>query len=54
MMFAFEMDFITQYDIYTTYQGLIKKRLNTKDDKLEKSMYAKIDELALLLVRMAM
>ena len=28
--------------------------MNTKDDKLEKSLYQKLDDLALLLVRMAM
>lgn len=54
LLFQFEMDFITQYDIYTAYVQLIAKRLNTREDKAEKSMFVKVEELALLLVRMAM
>ena len=53
-LFDFEMDFITPYDLHQTYAHLIKKRLATKNDKNETRMLAKIEELALLLIRMAL
>lgn len=48
------MDFITPYDLHQTYVHLIKKRLGTNKDKDETKMLASIEELSLLLVRMAM
>jgi len=48
------MDFITPYDLHQTYVHLIKKRLGTNKDKDETKMLARIEELSLLLVRMAM
>jgi len=53
-LFQFEMDFITPYDLHQTYVHLIKKRLGTNKDKDETKMLARIEELSLLLVRMAM
>lgn len=53
-LFDFEMDFITPYDLHQTYAHLIKKRLATKNDKDETRMLTKIEELALLLIRMAL
>jgi len=53
-LFSFHMDFITSYDIHQTYCYLIRKRLNTKNDKEETKLFNKIEELSLLLVRMAM
>jgi hypothetical protein len=48
------MDFITTYDIHQTYVHLIKKRLGAKGDKDETRMLHKIEELSLLLIRMAL
>ena len=48
------MDFITPYDIHQTYVHLIKKRLGASQDKDELRMLHKIEELSLLLIRMAM
>ena len=53
-LFDFEMDFITPYDIHQTYVHLIKKRLSVGKDKDETLMLKKIEELSMLLVRMAM
>jgi len=53
-LFHFEMDFITPFDIHQTYVHLIRKRLNPKQDKDAGRMLSKIEELSLLLVRMAM
>ena len=46
------MDFVTPYDIHQTYVHLMRKRLAA--DPVETKMLAKIEELSLLLVRMAM
>jgi hypothetical protein len=51
--FGFEMDFITAYDLHQTYAHLIRKRLGATKDQAESKMLAKIEELALLLIRMA-
>ena len=48
------MDFITPYDIHQTYMHIIRKRIVTKGDKNEDSCLAKIEELSMLLIRMAM
>jgi|Transcript_6506 hypothetical protein len=48
------MDFITSYDLHSTYVHLIKKRLGAGKDKDETRMLNKIEELSLLLIRMAM
>lgn len=48
------MDFITPYDLHQTYVHLIRKRLGASKDKDEARMLGKIEELALLLIRMAM
>ena len=53
-LFEFELDFITPYDIHQTYMHIIRKRIVTKGDKSEDSCLAKIEELSLLLIRMAM
>ena len=53
-LFDFEMDFITAYDIHQTYVHLIQKRLGAKNDKDETRMLQKVEELSLLLIRMAM
>lgn len=53
-LFHFEMDFITAYDIHSTYVHLVRKRLNTKKDKAIEAKLARIEELSILLVRMAM
>ena len=53
-LFHFEMDFITSYDIHQTYVHLIRKRLNADKDKVIEKRLARIEELSLLLVRMAM
>lgn len=50
-LFAFEMDFVTPYDLHQTYAHLMRKRLAA--DAVEAKMIAKIEELSLLLVRMA-
>ena len=47
------MDFITPYDIHQTYVHIIRKRLGAKKDKDETRMLMKIEELSLLLIRMA-
>ena len=52
-LFDFEMDFITAYDLHQTYVHLIRKRLAANKDKDERCYLAKIEELSLLLVRMA-
>ena len=52
-LFEFEMDFITPYDIHQTYVHIIRKRLGAKKDKDETRMLMKIEELSLLLIRMA-
>ena len=52
-LFQFEMDFITPYDIHQTYVHIIRKRLGAKKDKDETRMLMKIEELSLLLIRMA-
>ena len=52
IQFAFEMDFITPYDIHQTYTHIMRKRLNPSKDKDEARCLGKIEELALLLVRM--
>ena len=51
-LFSFEMDFVTPYDLHQTYVHLMRKRLAA--DPVETKMIGKIEELALLLVRMAM
>ena len=51
-LFHFEMDFVTPYDIHQTYVHLMRKRLAA--DEAEKKMLGRIEELSLLLVRMAM
>ena len=48
------MDFITTYDLHQTYIHLINKRLGAKGDKNETRMLHKIEELSLLLIRMAL
>ena len=48
------MDFVTGYDLHQTYVHLISKRLGAKNDKEENCKLRKIEELALLLIRMAM
>lgn len=48
------MDFITPYDIHQTYMHIIRKRIVTKGDKNEDTCLSKIEELSLLLIRMAM
>lgn len=53
-LFQFEMDFITPYDIHQTYVHLVQKRLGASKDKDETRMLKKIEELSLLLIRMAM
>ena len=51
-LFQFEFDFITPYDIHQTYMHIIRKRHSR--NKQEESCLAKIEELSLLLIRMAM
>ena len=53
-LFQFEMDFITPYDLHQTSVHLIRKKLNSKNDKSEARLLARIEELSLLLVQMAM
>ena len=54
-LFQFQFDFITPYDIFQTYMQLIKKRIVTKESKeTEEANLAKIEELSLLLIRMAL
>lgn len=48
------MDFITSYDIHQTYMHIIRKKIVTKGDKTEDNCLAKIEELSMLLIRMAM
>jgi len=48
------MDFITPYDLHQTYVHLVRKRLGASNDKDETRMLMKIEELSLLLVRMAL
>lgn len=48
------MDFITTYDIHQTYVHLVQRRLGAKGDKDETRMLKKIEELSLLLIRMAL
>ena len=48
------MDFITPYDIHQTYMHIIRKKIVTKGDKNEDTCLSKIEELSLLLIRMAM
>ena len=49
------MDFITPFDIHQTYIFLIKKRLcgGANKSKEETRMLQKIEDLSLLLIRMA-
>lgn len=56
MAFQFEMDFITPYDLHQTYVQLINKRLcgGLNKSKDETRMLKKIEDLTLLLIRMAM
>lgn len=51
--FGFEMDFITAYDLHSSYVHLIRKRLGSNKDPVENKMLARIEELSLLLIRMA-
>ena len=53
-LFSFQFDFVTTYDIFQTYMQLIKKKIVTKENKeTEEANVAKIEELSLLLIRMA-
>lgn len=45
------MDFVTPYDLHQTYVYLMRKRLAA--DQVETKMLGRIEELALLLIRMA-
>lgn len=45
------MDFVTPYDLHQTYVHLMRKRLAA--DQVETKMLGRIEELALLLIRMA-
>jgi hypothetical protein len=51
-LFHFEMDFVTPYDLHQTYVHLMRKRLAA--DPVETKMIGRIEELSLLLIRMAM
>ena len=51
-LFQFEMDFVTPYDLHQTYVHLMRKRLAA--DSVETKMLGRIEELSLLLIRMAM
>ena len=53
-LFQFEMDFVTPYDVHSTYTHLIRKRILAAADKTEAKYGARIEELSLLLVRVAM
>lgn len=53
-LFSFQFDFVTPYDIFQTYMALVKKRIVSKENKeTHEANLAKIEELGLLLVRMA-
>ena len=47
------MDFITAYDIHQTYVHIMRKRLNPNSDRDNTRCLSKIEDLSLLLVRMA-
>ena len=53
-LFEFEMDMITPYDIHQTYMHIIRKRIVPGGNKKDDACMAKIEELSLLLIRMAM
>jgi hypothetical protein len=53
-LFQFQFDFVTTYDIFQTYMTLIKKKIVTNESKeTEAANLKKIEELALLLIRMS-
>ena len=53
-LFEFQFDFVTTYDIFQTYITLIKHRIVTnKSSEVDQENFKKIEELSLLLIRMA-